>query len=82
MLAQTSLPLSQVDSGKKVLIKNYAEVSCRSILMGIGILPEDVIEVVRCSFLGSPIYFKNQYGLFFSLRKFEAEKIEVELQSP
>jgi len=74
-----SLSLDEIDSGVKVKVKDYSQLSCRSVLLGIGVLPEDEIEVIKASFLGSPIYFKNQQGLFFALRKLEAKKVIVEL---
>jgi len=70
--------LNRVGSGQKVKVKNINNLSVRSALLNIGVLRDDNLEVIRKSFLGSPLYLRADNGLFFALRTNEAKSIDVE----
>ncbi|MCD6370153.1 MAG: ferrous iron transport protein A [Thermoplasmata archaeon] len=50
-------------------------------LLSMGILPGTVIKVVRISPLGDPVVYEIR-GAFISLRRSEAEQVEVEKIAP
>lgn len=70
--------LSNLKKGQKGIIINWnSDMEYKSILLSMGILPGDEIEVVNKSLFGSPIYFKHGESTFFALRKSQADLIEV-----
>jgi ferrous iron transport protein A len=74
--------LSELKPGEMgVIIKVGGAGAIRSRLLSMGILPGAVIRVVRLSPLGDPIEYEIR-GVFISLRKLEAEKVEVDKVVP
>lgn len=70
--------LSTLKKGQKGIIVTWnSDMEYKSILLSMGILPGDEIEVVNKSLFGSPIYFKHGESTFFALRKNQADLIEV-----
>ena len=70
--------LSEVTVGTKVKIKSFATNEIVIKLMEMGCLPEEDITVWKKAPFGDPIYLLVA-GYSLSLRKDEAEQINVEL---
>ena len=70
--------LSEVKVGTKVKIKSFATNEIVIKLMEMGCLPEEEITVWKKAPFGDPIYLLVA-GYSLSLRKDEAEQINVEL---
>jgi len=71
--------LSEAKEGEKVRILRYHNnLESRTLLIGMGILPGDELEVITRSVFGSPIYLKHSRSNFFALRKNQAKFIEIE----
>jgi len=74
--------LSELEPGEMgVITKVGGEGAIRSRLLSMGILPGAVIRVVRRSPLGDPVEYEIR-GVFLSLRKIEADRVEVEKVLP
>ncbi len=74
------LPLSSLKSGMKAKIQAYPENSHEVIkLLSLGILPGDVVEIIRKAPFG-PISVKHCNNTFFALRRSHAKKILVKLE--
>ncbi|MDQ6889260.1 MAG: ferrous iron transport protein A [Bacteroidota bacterium] len=72
------MKLSNVKPGTKVKIKSFENDEIILKLMEMGCLPEEEITVWKKALFGDPIYLLVA-GYSLSLRKDEAEKINVEL---
>ncbi|MFN8672537.1 MAG: FeoA family protein [Candidatus Sericytochromatia bacterium] len=71
--------LSEAKIDEKVKIVSFHDdLETKSILIGMGILTGDELEILNKSLFGSSIYFKHGESNFFALRKNEASLIEVE----
>lgn len=71
--------LSHLKIGQKAIIINIHDtLETKTLLMGMGILPGDEIEVTSKSLFGSPISFRHSDSNFFALRKNQARLIEIE----
>jgi Fe2+ transport system protein FeoA len=71
--------LSEVKVGQKVKILGITKgLEHQSTLIGMGILPGDILEVTSKALLGSPITIKHGENNFLAIRKYEASFIEVE----
>jgi len=71
--------LSNAKEGDKVRILRYHNnLESKTLLIGMGILPGDELEVLSKSVFGSPMYFKHTRSNFFALRKNQAKFIEIE----
>lgn len=78
----TSTRLSDLEPGAKGRIAFVSGVGpMRQRLMEMGVTPDTLFEVVRVAPLGDPIEIKIR-GYNLSLRKSEAQHVEVELQVP
>lgn len=73
------LSLDQLKKGQTASILSYDEsdFSFQTLLMGIGILPGDSIEIVSTSFLGSPMTIKYGNGELLAIRTKQAKLIQV-----
>jgi ferrous iron transport protein A len=70
--------LSQVKVGSKVKINDFGtDCELALILLGMGLLPGDVVEVVQRAPFGSPLAIKKSTGHFFALRGSQAHCISV-----
>ena len=73
------LRLSAVKKGQRVRVKHlYGELDSRPLLMGVGILPGDEIQVVGESVLGSPLAIQFGENDLIAMRVQQADLIEVE----
>ena len=71
--------LSEVKIGEKVKIVNFKKnMETKSILISMGVLIGDELEVMSKSPFGSPISFKHGDNNFFALRSNQTNLIEVE----
>lgn len=71
--------LSQVKIGEIVKIINFNhQLETKNILISMGILIGDKLEVTSKSPFGSPISFKHGENNFFALRSNQANLIEIE----
>ena len=76
------MKLSELKPGEMgVVIKVGGRGAVHSRLLSMGILPGTVIRVARLSPLGDPIEYEIR-GMFLSLRRAEAEEIDVEKVIP
>ena len=69
--------LSEVEVGKKVIIKAFEKNDIFIKLMEMGCIPGEVIKVEKIAPLGDPIYISVS-GYSLSLRLNEAEQIIIE----
>lgn len=77
--ANNSRLLSEVKIGEKVKILNFKKnMETKSILISMGVLIGDELEVMSKSPFGSPISFKHGDNNFFALRSNQTNLIEVE----
>ena len=74
------IPLSTLDRGDHCLVAEIssAHAELKSRLYALGIIPGSKIEILRFAPLGDPMQIKVGNSLI-SIRKSEAEVIEVEL---
>ncbi len=71
--------LSQVKIGEKVRILNFNnQLETKNVLISMGVLIGDELEVTSRSPFGSPISFKHGENNFFALRSNQANLIEIE----
>ncbi len=72
------MKLSDLKAGETGVVKNVlGSGAIHTRLLSMGILPGAVIRVVRTSPLGDPVIYEIR-GFFVSLRKKEAEYVEVD----
>ena len=74
-------PLSAANSGDRCAVLKIASepAELRSRLYALGIIPGSELEILRFAPLGDPIQVKVG-GSFVSIRKAEADIIQVEIQ--
>jgi len=73
------MKLSELKKGKKARITSInVKGSLKRRLMDMGVLPDEIVEVEKIAPLGDPIDIVVK-GYHLSLRKSEAEQIEVEV---
>ena len=74
-------PLSAANSGDSCAVLKIASepAELRSRLYALGIIPDSELEILRFAPLGDPIQVKVG-GSFVSIRKAEADIIQVEIQ--
>ena len=77
----TSTSLSAAKRGDRCVVLNIAEkpAEMRSRLYALGVIPGSALEILRFAPLGDPMQVKLG-GSFISIRKSEADIIEVEIQ--
>lgn len=74
------MKLSQARVGAKVKVTHLGEdKELALILLGLGLVPGDVVEVVQKAPFGSPIALKKNTGHYFALRGTQAQAVAVEL---
>ncbi|SHH41563.1 FeoA domain-containing protein [Thermosipho atlanticus] len=71
------MTLDKVPVGSKVKIKNIFESNIKHRLLGMGLIPNTIIEVVHTSPMGDPRAYRV-FNKLITLRNTEASKIEVE----
>lgn len=72
------MTLDRVPVGSKVRVINISDSPIKHRLLGIGIIPNSIIEVVHSSPMGDPRVYRI-FNKLISLRHSEASNIEVEL---
>lgn len=73
--------LSQLKKGQSAVISAFDEneLEFQTLLMGIGLLPGDSIEVISESFLGSPMTIKHGAGEILAIRTKQAKLIKIQM---
>ncbi|EQC47339.1 FeoA family protein [Bacteriovorax sp. Seq25_V] len=72
--------LSLVKKGSKAKVHSFNEnLLSKSMMIGLGILPGDTIDLVSESFLGSPLTIRLTDGETVAMRIAEAALINVEI---
>lgn len=72
--------LSKVKKGSRVRVHSFkSDLGPKSLIVGIGILPGDEIDLVSESFLGSPLTIRLCDGETIAMRTNEASHIIVEV---
>ncbi len=72
--------LSKVRKGAKARVHSFHEsLLSKSMMVGLGILPGDTIDLVSESFLGSPLTIRLTDGETVAMRITEASLINVEI---
>ncbi|MCD6105191.1 MAG: FeoA domain-containing protein [Thermosipho sp. (in: Bacteria)] len=72
------MTLDKAPVGSKVRVVNISDSPIKHRLLGIGIIPNSIIEVVHSSPMGDPRVYRI-FNKLISLRHSEASNIEVEL---
>lgn len=77
----TQSPLSRAQSGDRCVVLEIAPqpAELRSRLYSLGVIPGSALEVMRFAPLGDPMQVKVS-GSFISIRRAEADIIQVEIQ--
>ncbi len=74
------MKLSQAKIGAKLKIINLGEdQELGLILLGMGLLPGDEVEIMQKAPFGSPIALKKNTGHYFAIRQAQANAVEVQL---
>ncbi len=78
-MEETKTTLDQLTTGQKAKVKKIAgKGAVRRRLMDMGVIKGTEIEMIKTSPMGDPVEYKMR-GYSLSLRKSEAEMIEVTL---
>ncbi|MBO8160154.1 MAG: FeoA domain-containing protein [Thermosipho sp. (in: Bacteria)] len=72
------MTLDKVPIGIKIKIKNILDTPIKQRLLGIGLIPNSIVEVVNSSPMGDPRVYRV-FNKLITLRNSEASQIEVEL---
>jgi len=72
--------LSKLKKGNRAEITSFDDkLGSKSMMLGLGILPGDVVTLVSESFLGSPLAIKLSDGETIAMRTSEAAFINVKI---
>lgn len=73
------MTLYKAKKGQTVRIQFHDEHDeLKKLLMGMGLLPGDEVQIIGESFLGSPVAFRYNGNDFMAMRAGQAKRIKVE----
>ena len=79
VLKENVLPLSQLPTGKRAVIRNHQQSDFQLTLMEMGCIPGEPVWIEMIAPLGDPMAIQIA-GYYLSIRKQDAEKILVAVE--